>query len=144
MKEIKYNLLDIEDNQFAVFPDNFIDGKNFVATAMINISTKNEGAELKCESRLELKQEDNIILVSEIVCKYSINKDSWEDIDDKKKMLPSGFIRHIASLAIGTQRGVILVRTKETPLHKIVLPPVNLTAVVKKDYVIEKMVMINK
>lgn len=136
-KEIRYNLIDIDDNQFAIIPDNFQEGKQLVSNAMINLASMNDGSELKCESRLELKQGNDLILVSVIVCRFSIEKDSWEAVDENKKKLPSGFICHIASLAVGTQRGIILVRTKDTPLHKIILPPLDLSKVVNKDYVID-------
>ena len=137
MKEIKYSLIDIDDNQFAVFPDNYVKGKELEVGAMINVATSKDGTDLNCESRIELKQDDKLILVTEIVCKYKITKESWEDVDEVKKKLPSGFICHIASLAIGTQRGIVIAQTKNTPIHKIILPPVNLADIIKKDYIID-------
>lgn len=137
MKEIKYNLIDIDDSQFAVFPEKYVEGKEMEIGAIINIASSKDGTDLKCDSRIELKQDGNLILVTEISCKYKITEDSWEDVDENKKKLPSGFIRHIASLAIGTQRGIVIARTKDTPIHKIILPAVNIAEIIKKDYVID-------
>ena len=137
-KDIKYKLVDIDDSQFAIFSENFEEGKDIAVCAVINFASSKDGTDLRCKSRLELKQDVKLILVTEIICKYSIIKNSWEDVDEYHKKLPSEFIRHITSIAIGTQRGIILVRTKGSPLHKILLPPVNLADVIKKDYIIEQ------
>jgi len=137
MKEIQYYLKDIDESQFAVFPENFVEGKEVAVFAKMNVASNNDGTSLKCDSRLELKQDDNMFIVSEIACKFAVTKESWEDVDEKKKMLPSGFIRHLTSIAIGTQRGIIIARTKESSIHKFILPPIDLTKVVKDDFVRE-------
>ena len=137
MKEIKYYLKDIDESQFAVLPDNFKEGVELTVEAMIHVAATTEGTDLKCDSRLELKQGENLILITEITCKYGLTKDSWEDVDETKKKLPLGFIRHIASLSIGTQRGIILARTKDTSLHKVLLPPISLEGVIKEDYILD-------
>lgn len=135
MKEIRYNLTDIDDSQFAIFPENYVEGKEVAVFAKMNVASNNDGASLKFDSRLELKQDDKLFIVSEIACKFAVTKESWEDVDEKKKMLPSGFIRHLASIAIGTQRGIIIARTKDSSIHKFILPPIDLTEVVKDDFV---------
>lgn len=137
MNEIKYKLVTIDDSQFAVFPDCYVKGKEVDIEAKANISTNKSGTELKCISRLELKQKDNLILVTEISCMYTIAAESWEIINDKQKKLPEEFIRHVISIAIGTQRGIILSRTKDTMLHTFLLPPISLKEVVKRDLVID-------
>ncbi len=137
MKEIRYNLKDIDESQFAVFPDNFKAGIELNIEATIHVAATTEGTDLKCDSRLELKQGKNLILITEISFKYGLTKESWEDVDETKKKLPLGFIRHIASLSIGTQRGIILARTKDTPLHKVILPPISLEEVIKEDYILD-------
>lgn len=137
MKEVRYKLIDIDDSQFALFPDNYVEDKDVVVGAIMNVASNNEGTSLKCDSRLELKQDDKLIIVSEIACKYSITKDSWEDVEENKKKLPSGFIRHLASIAIGTQRGIIIARTKDSSIHKIIVPPIDLTEVVKEDFIMD-------
>ena len=137
MKEIRYYLKDIDESQFAVLPDNFKEGVELTVEAMIHVAATTEGTDLKCDSRLELKQGENLILITEITCKYGLTKDSWEDVDETKKKLPLGFIRHIASLSIGTQRGIILGRTKDTSLHKVLLPPISLEGVIKEDYILD-------
>lgn len=137
MQEIRYNLKDIDESQFAAFPDNFKEGVKLAIEATIHVAASSDGTDLKCDSRLELKQGKNLILITEISCKYGLTKESWEDVDETKKKLPLGFIRHIASLSIGTQRGIILARTKEILLHKVLLPPINLQGVIKEDYILD-------
>lgn len=47
-------------------------------------------------------------------------------------------MRHLVSLVIGTERGIIFAKTDNTPLSKIILPSINLKSIVKDDLIVEQ------
>lgn len=95
-------------------------------------------SEVKCRCKIELKQEDTLLLITEIECTFELTKDSWENIGENKYKLPVEFLRHLVSLVIGTERGLVFAKSENTSLHKIILPSINLKTIVKEDYIVER------
>lgn len=136
MTGIKYNFKNIEEKQFACFPDNFKEETDTNGNAKLVFSPNIERSEVKCRCKVELKQEDTLLLVTEIECTFALSKDSWEDIGNNQFKLPVDFMRHLVSLVIGTERGIIFAKTDNTPLRKIILPSMNLKSIVKDDLIV--------
>lgn len=138
MAGIKYKFKNIEEKQFACFPDNFKEESDTNGNAKLEFSANIERSEVKCRCKVELKQEDTLLLVTEIECTFALTKDSWEDIGNNQYKLPVDFMRHLVSLVIGTERGIIFAKTENTPLRKIILPSINLKSIVKDDLIVEQ------
>lgn len=138
MAEIKYRFKNIEEKQFACFPDQFREDIDTTGNAKLEFSANLKRSEIKCRCKIEINQEDNLLLITEIECTFELTKESWEIIDENKFKLPVEFMRHLVSLVIGTERGLIFAKSENTSLHKIILPSFNLKTIVKEDFVVER------
>ena len=49
--------------------------------------------------------------------------------------LPSGFVCHLAMLAIGTARGVLHAKTENTLFNKYLIPTINVAELIKDDII---------
>lgn len=139
--DIKYNFTDIKQIQFAVFPDMLVGTSKtelsvqFEVSSNINISE--DVSDIRCKILLELKQKNETFLLIEVETYFSLSMDSWEKTEDNKYKLPVNFIRHLALLSFSTVRGIIYSKTQDSNLKKIILPSIDVTQMVKKDYIVE-------
>lgn len=98
---------------------------------------KTEGI-LKCAINLTFIQESRPFLKSELQTFFEIAKDSIEELTGENDItIPKGLLCQFASLSYGSFRGVLHMRTINTELSNLILPPVYLNNVIKDDMKIQ-------
>lgn len=136
---ISYRFSKIETKQFAIFPDSFNTQKDIETTINLNFAVDLRRTNIRCLVTITASQNENEkrILILELACFFDIAQEGWKEIqiEDHWKV-PVEFLRYIASITIGTARGVIHAKTEGTALNSFILPPFNLTEGIQKDYII--------
>ncbi len=71
-------------------------------------------------------------------CYYEILQESWKEMTDStgKIKVPSGFLLHIASITIGSARGILYTKTEGTILNNYIMPLINMSNAVKEDMIV--------
>jgi len=65
---------------------------------------------------------------------FEIEQETWQKLHEGNSIkIPRDFARHLAVLSVGTARGILHCKTEKTVYNKLVLPPINLTEVIKQD-----------
>lgn len=79
--------------------------------------------------------EDKPVMMIESTCQFAVEDASWESmrIGNDKVILPQGFLSHIAMHTVGTIRGILHCKTEGTPFNALILPPINVSEMVKGD-----------
>lgn len=77
------------------------------------------------------------MLILELACVFDIASDGMEELKRESK-IPKGFLQYMASIVVGTARGVIHAKTEGTLLNPVVLPPINLVELIKDDISLSK------
>ncbi len=129
---IPYKITQIETKQFAIFPDKFVNGDIVNINTNFNFNLKSDFEQIRCSSIIQFFQKEQLILLLEIVCIFDIANEGVEFIK-KENRVPVDFLRYMATIVIGTARGVIHAKTESTVLNSIVLPPINLVDAIKDD-----------
>jgi len=132
---IPYRISHVETKQFAIFPDKFINGDIVNIKANYNFNLRSDCAQVRCASTIQFVQKKQLILVLEIVCYFVIAPEGVEFIKEQNKV-PVEFLRYMATIVVGTARGVIHTKTEGTVLNSVVLPPINLVDAIKDEIVI--------
>jgi hypothetical protein len=89
---------------------------------------------LKCATNLTFIQENQPFLKSELQTFYEITKESVEGLTSENVItIPRGLLCQFASLAYGSFRGIIHMKTINTDLSNLILPPLYLDEVIKGD-----------
>ena len=133
---IPYRISHIDTKQFAVFPDKFINGDIVNINTNYNFNLRSDWSQVRCSSAIQFVQKEQLILVLEIVCYFDIAPEGIEFIKEQNKV-PVDFLRYMATIVVGTARGVIHARTEGTVLSSVVLPPINLVDAIKDDLAIK-------
>lgn len=133
---IPYRISHIETKQFAIFPDKFINGDSVNIKANYNFSLRSDLTQIKCSSTIYFLQKEQLILVLEIECNFSIAPEGVDFIMEQNKVSVD-FLRYMATIVVGTARGIICAKTEGTVLSSVVLPPINLVDAIKEDLFIK-------
>lgn len=139
MNNIQYKFVKMELTQFSPEWEKFDSSNGSVGIETdFNFSfNKTEGI-LRCITNLTFIQENHSFLKSELQTFYEIAKESIEKLTNENVItIPRGLLCQFASLAYGSFRGVIHMKTINTALCNLLLPPMYLDEVIKGDMKIQ-------
>lgn len=134
---IPYRIFRIETKQFAIFPELFENGVEVNVNSSYGFALGQDVSTVRCASRFNYIQGDKTLLILELHVDFRIAEEGISEIK-KKGVIPVDFLRYMATIVVGTARGVIHAKTAGTVLNPIVLPPINLVERIKEDMHIEK------
>lgn len=133
---IGFKLLSIKIEQFALLEENYTANKpiNIITTLEFKINEK--AKIIGSFVGFTFEQEKKPIIKIQISCHFKIKENDWKDFINEGKssiIIPKGLLSHLAMLSVGTARGILFVKTEGTEFAKIIIPTINVTAIVKKD-----------
>lgn len=139
MSNIQYKFIKMDLTQFSPEWERY-DSSNISVGIEANFNfsyNKNEGI-LKCATSLTFIQENQPFLKSELQTFFEISKESIEELTSENVIiLPKGLLCQFASLTYGSYRGVLYMKTINTALSNLILPPLYLDEVIKEDMKIQ-------
>ena len=139
MNSIQYKFIKIDLTQFSPEWDRY-DSENSAVGIETNFNfsfNKTEGV-LRCITSLHFIQEDQVFLKTELQTFYEISKESIDGLASENVLtIPKILLCQFASLAYGSYRGVLYMKTINTPISNLILPPMYLNEVIKDDMQIQ-------
>lgn len=137
IKSIPYRISHIETLQFAIFPDNFINGQEVMVNTNCGFNVRQDINQVRNIISVNYVQEEKILLVIQLACYYDIAPEGFEEIKKDGK-IPVDFLRYMGTISVGVARGAIHSKTEGTVLNPVVLPPINLEEMLKKDFILKE------
>ena len=93
---------------------------------------------LRCETTLNFVQENKIFLKCAIQTFFEIEEDSVVNLKTSEGIeFPREMLCQFASLSYGSMRGVLYVKSINTPIGNLVLPPLYVDEVIKENLTIK-------
>lgn len=73
------------------------------------------------------------------MCAFKISEDDWAEMarEDGRTTLPKGFLCHIAMHTVGTVRGILHVKTENTPFNRYILPVIDVEQTIDEDIIVD-------
>lgn len=135
VKEIKFNLIKVTTEQFAVLelPS---DDKKIIFNSSFKFGLSFADKRIGVFTNFSYMAENIPFLLLESGCHFIIEDDYWEKISNnetKSVILPKGFVSHLLMLSVGTARGILHAKTENTPYNEFIIPLINVTDAVKAD-----------
>lgn len=137
---LSFKLVDITTNEFAILEDSYTDGENVRMGTFINFLIDREQRVLGSQLKFQFEQNEKPFLVISATCGFQLEESAWESLlaeDGQKLVIPVGFASHMVVITVGTIRGILYEKTKDTPFTDYIIPPINLTDMIEKDVEIE-------
>lgn len=135
-KRIGFSLNNITTEQFAVIDSSYNEGIDINLKAEFKFGINREQKIISVIFSASFLQENTPFLVIEVGCHFKLKEDAWNQFLNEAKtelIVPKGFVSHLATISVGTTRGVLHSKTENTPFNKFFLPTINITDLVKKD-----------
>ena len=134
---IPFRIRQIKTQQFAMFPDLLVNGKEVTVDSEFSFGVNTEVKNILCVTKLSYRQDDNLLLTTEVHCFFNIREDGVNQLKEQGRV-GVDFLRYLATIATGTVRGIIHTKTENTVLNSVVVPPINLVEAIKEDFVFKQ------
>lgn len=136
---IKFKLSGIDIEEFAILEKNFIENKDIGFQHGLSFEIDDENKLIACIVTFEFLCKDNIFLKLQTRNHFSINLKCWQEtlLKTNEIIIPKGLLAHLATIGVGTARGVLLAKTENTEFSKFIIPLINLQEMIQEDMVIE-------
>ena len=131
---IPFRISQIKTQQFAMFPDLLVNGKEVTVDSEFSFGVNTEVKNILCVTKLSYRQDDNLLLTTEVHCIFNIREDGINLLKEQGRVGVE-FLRYLATITTGTVRGIVHTKTENTVLNSVVVPPINLVEAIKEDFV---------
>ena len=137
---VGFTLVKVATKQFATFEHEETEKAEINLDGGIEFGIDREHKLIACFSKFQYFYNNLPFIVIEISCEFRIEDSSWlkfESQDSKSLTVPVSFLRHLATIAVGTTRGVLHAKTENTVYNRFLLPTVNVNQIIQKDETFE-------
>lgn len=122
---IKYKFVKMDLVQFATFAEGYkLEDAEIEFFNQFQFAYNFEEHLVLCKTISEISKEKKLLLKADIDCTFKIEEKSAESLEnDTEAILPPILLAQFGSLAYGSLRGALYVKTIGTPFNSIILPP---------------------
>ncbi len=140
MDKIGFGLNKINTQQFAIIEDVYNSEDNdIIIETSLGFGVDSENASIISSVKIQFQQNKNPFLIIEVSCEFDVVDESWDKFSNTNSIIiPKRFMAHLAMITVGTTRGVLHAKTKDTKFNVFILPTINVAEMVKEDSVFEK------
>ncbi len=136
---IGFALANITTEQFATLKDNLPPEGAEVGIALnFRFSVNEKNKMIGVFTSFAFQSEEKQFLMVEGGCHFKIKPEDWDNMlntDQTELTAPKGLLCHLATIAVGTTRGILHAKTENTDFNKYHLPTINVVEVVDEDSV---------
>jgi len=136
--EIGFALKQIVTKQFAVIEEAFTGGCPVSMAAELKFATNKEDRAIAVSAEFKFLTCEKSFLLIEVTCFFEIKEDSWKKFsgNGNETCIPKNFLCYLAMHTVGTARGVLHAKTENTKYNCYILPPINVTEMVRNDLIL--------
>jgi len=132
--QVGFALQGIKTEQFAIFEENHAPTKETSLGTELQFKLDNINKQIGVFLGFEFIQGKKVFLKIQVSCHFKIEENSWVTfIQNKKVIVPKGFLARLAMITTGTTRGVLFAKTEATPFSKFIIPTLNVSEMIKED-----------
>ena len=127
MENIYYRIISFDLTRFEPSYDKFKENEPVAIESEFDFAFNTESNIIRCSMNLHFLQEKNTVLKTQLLTFLEIKKESVETLTkDNKIVLPKETLTQFASFGYGAMRGIMYLKTINTPFQGIILPPTEL------------------
>lgn len=139
MDKIPFRIFKIENDPVELHAD-LVD-KNSIIEFGFQVSFNGDlkNRIIGCKTDYVFKQQSTVISSLTVYCYFMIEEGFVKSKTVNNKLeLSKDFLRYLATISVGTARGIQHAKTQGTDLNSLVIPPINLVSMDIQDFVIEE------
>jgi len=133
---LRFRIYQIETIQFALLQDKMSrDDLSFSVRFGYQLDYQNKL--IRTIFKFDLLHNDHPAVVIEVAVDFNIESESFESQIEKEHeyRVPKDFAIHLAMVTVGTTRGILHEKTRNTPFNTFPIPTIDLTQSIKNDLI---------
>lgn len=136
MKKIPFRIFAINVKDFSCSTSNE-DTKGMQLQLAFGFAVSRVGQKIKCTGEIDYVNNGKNLMHITTECEFAIEPDAFKEmVDDERTIIvEKDFLQYLATIVVGTARGEMHARLEmaNSDLKRFVLPPINLTEILKED-----------
>lgn len=133
---IKFRMAKINVSQFAILADN-APSEGLSYTVGLRFCGATKVKRVGCEFSVEFMHSEKTILKLIIFCEFDIMPEDWDGrTENDELVIKKDELGYFANQTVGVARGIMFCKTENTPFSQFIVPPINLTKLIKEDFLI--------
>ena len=134
---IKFRMFGIHIDQFAILSKS-APLEDLGLGVNLNYKHAAKGRIMSCSTEFTfLNSAQEKIMILAITCEFEIEENDYKNIHkNEKTIISKELLEYFAVHTIGTARGILFCKTESTPYNNIIIPPLNVSEMIKDDMVI--------
>lgn len=140
MKTIPFRIVGIETSDFFCKKDVVLGNGKVDVTTNFLFAVNKEGKLVKCIIDYTYVYQGEKIMSLTVSCIFAIEPQAFEEMIHENKFIIEPFLsQYLATINVGAARGELHARCEQnnSPLAKVILPPINLVEALPNDVVIK-------
>ncbi len=138
---IPFALRGIDTHQFAIIADSYDDTAEIMLQVGVNVGASHEAHTISIYFEIRFLSNEKPFVILETECQFEIQENTYDSFFTKDKqslIVPMLFCDHLGIITVGTARGILYEKLKDTEFDELLLPTVNLTEHFTEDIVLTK------
>ena len=133
---IRFRMARINISHFAILADSVPnDGVSY--TVGLSFKGATQAKRIACEFSVEFVHDEKPIIKLGVFCEFDVMPADWDGlIKDETLIITKEELGFFANQTVGVARGVMFCKTEGTPFSQFIIPPINLTQLIKDDFII--------
>lgn len=135
-KNIQFKIADIRTNEFAIVDEIPVEDDKVEIKSGIRVNMDVENSIITVQIKFTYIFNNYPFVILNCQCSFmldDINLKSFANEDGCTYTFPRDLVTHLAVLTVGTARGILHCKTENTNYNKFILPPIDLTKIIKED-----------
>ena len=135
-KNIQFKIADIRTNEFAIVDEIPVEDDKVEIKSGIGVNMDVENSIITVQIKFTYIFNNYPFVILNCQCSFmldDINLKSFANEDGCTYTFPRDLVTHLAVLTVGTARGILHCKTENTNYNKFILPPIDLTKIIKED-----------
>lgn len=138
MEKIPFRIFKIENDPIEIHADLVEELSDLEFGFQVSFNGDLKNRIVGCKTEYLFKQKSNTISALTVYCYFMIEEGFVKSKTENGKLILSNeFLRYLATISVGTARGIQHAKTQGTILNALVIPPINLINMTIQDLVIE-------
>lgn len=138
--EIKFGLRKINAAQFATIDSVKVNEDSIDLNLGFMFGVDETTRFVECDFNVEIRSSKQAFIKINVSCVFEMVQEFWDsmmDIENNSICLPLVLVTHLATITVGTTRGILHSKTENTQFNKFFLPTVDVTQILTDDIIIE-------
>jgi hypothetical protein len=137
MNNIGFKIINLKIEQWALFEEHY-DSKNenIAINTNVQIKINDKNNQIGIFLTIQIEQNNQMLIKAQTSNHFEIENTKWDALKNENTIIvPKDFAAHLAMISVGTMRGVLVAKTEQTTLAKLILPTLNVQKMFENDVV---------